>query len=162
MKVSDICTFVIEYLLFNLQQILTNLASADENKLIIFEHLGLIDAVLRVANVDKCKNVREYCSSALMDLSSAPLNQVQMAKSDKLLATIVKLCVIDEVPETRENAVTTLQNLAFAKENRRNLAKFGNSVILEALKKIISSDSNYKARRRAAGEIITLYFWKYS
>lgn len=137
-------------------RVIANLANADENKVIMYEHTGFIGSVLRVANLDLADNAREYASAVLMDLASAPLNQAPMARNDKLLATLVKLCVIDDIPETREYAVTALQNLAFAKENRKRLTTFGAGVVLEALKKTVSSDPNYRARRRAAGALTNL------
>jgi len=79
-----------------------------------------------------------------------------MARNDKLLGTLVKLSVIDDKAETREYAVTALQNLAFSKENRRRLSMYGSGVVLEALKKTVSSDPNDKARRRAAGALTNL------
>uniref|UniRef100_A0A7S4WAT5 Uncharacterized protein n=1 Tax=Ditylum brightwellii TaxID=49249 RepID=A0A7S4WAT5_9STRA len=122
----------------------------------MFEHGGLVESVLKIATLDLSDSAREFASAALMDLASCPYNQVPMARSDKLLGTLVKLAVIDDKAETREFAVTGLQNLAYAKENRKRLATYGSGVVIEALKKTVSSDPCDKARRRAAGALTNL------
>ena len=137
-------------------RVLANLANAEDNKGNMLEHTGLIESVLKIAALDLSEGAREYASQALMDLASTTLNQTIMAKNDRLLGTLVKLSVIDDKAETREYAVTALQNLAFSKENRPRLATYGSGVVLEALKKTVSSDPNDKARRRAAGALTNL------
>jgi hypothetical protein len=79
-----------------------------------------------------------------------------MASIDKLLGTLVKLAIMENIPDTRESAVTTLQNLAFAKPNRVRLVTYGSGVVVEALKKVVGSDKDSKARRRAAGALTNL------
>ena len=137
-------------------RVLANLANSEDNKVTMLEHVGLVESILKIAALDLCEGAREYASAALMDLASAPMNQLPMARNDKLLGTLVKLSVIDDKAETREYAVTALQNLAFSKENRRRLSTYGSGVVLEALKKTVSSDPNDKARRRAAGALTNL------
>ena len=137
-------------------RVLANLANSEDNKGTMLEHTGLVESVMKVAALDLSEGAREYASQALMDLASTPLNQAIMAKNDRLLGTLVKLSVIDDKAETREYAVTALQNLAFSKENRVRLATYGSGVVLEALKKTVSSDPNDKARRRAAGALTNL------
>ena len=137
-------------------RVLANLANPEDNKGAMLEHTGLVESVLKVAALDLSEGAREYASQALMDLASTPLNQAIMAKNDRLLGTLVKLSVIDDKAETREYAVTALQNLAFSKENRTRLVTYGSGVVLEALKKTVSSDPNDKARRRAAGALTNL------
>merc|ERR550539_975294 len=79
-----------------------------------------------------------------------------MANHDKLLGTLVKLAVTDQKEETREYAVTAMQNLAFSKENRERLVTYSDRVVVEALKKALSVDTNEKSRRRAAGALTNL------
>ncbi|KAL7520860.1 hypothetical protein ACHAWX_005560 [Stephanocyclus meneghinianus] len=137
-------------------RILANLANSESNKTVIFGRATLLESVLKVAILDKSDCVREYASAVLMDLASCPANQVAMARIDKVLATFVKLAVVEDKVETREYAVSGLQNLAFEKKNRVQLVSYGNGVVVEALKKTISSDSNEKTRRRSAGALTNL------
>lgn len=137
-------------------RLLANLANSEGNKVTIFERSSLMEATMKVATLDKAESAREYASAVLMDLSSCPANQVAMAKMDKVLATLVKLAVVEDKTETREYAVSGLQNLAFEKKNRVQLVSYGSGVVIEALKKCTSSDTNDKTRRRAAGAITNL------
>lgn len=137
-------------------RILANLANADDNKDILHSHPGLLDCILKIAAIDTTDTAREYSAACLMDIASSPISQVSMAANDKVLAVLVKLSVQDDKEETREYAVTAMQNLAFAKENRIRLATFTQGVVLEALKKALSTDQNDKTRRRAAGAITNL------
>ena len=111
---------------------------------------------MKVATLDKADSAREYASAVLMDLSSCPENQVAMAQMDKVLATLIKLAVVEDKVETREYAVSGLQNLAFRKQNRMQLVSYGSGVVVEALKKCTSSDTNDNTRRRSAGALTNL------
>lgn len=138
-------------------RIMANLANANENKAIMLDHAGLLDSLLRVANLDLSVSAREFAAATLMDLTIVPYNQVLMAENDKLIAVLIKLSLFDdEKEETREFAITALQNLAFAKENRKRLINFGGGMVIEALKKNLKSNPIYKARRRAAGTLTNL------
>ena len=139
-------------------RVLANLANHEDNKSLMFEHAGLMEAVLKIAAIDLSEGAREYASAALMDLASSPFNQIPMARNDRLLGTLVKLSVVDDKNETREYAVSAMQNLAFSEDNRVRLATYGSGVVLEALKKTVSSDPNDKARRRAAGALTNLAY----
>jgi hypothetical protein len=132
-------------------RLLANLANSEGNKVAIFERTGLMEATMQIATLN-----REYASAILMDLSSCPANHVAMARSDKVLATLVKLAVVEDKVETREYAVSGLQNLAFEKDNRTKLVSYGSGVVIEALKKCITSDPNDKTRRRSAGALTNL------
>lgn len=137
-------------------RLLANLANCESNKVIILNHPGLLEALLRVAALDTSEAAREYAGLSLMDLAAEPKNQVKMASIDKLLGTLVKLAVLESIPDTRESAVTALQNLAFCKQNRVRLVTYGSGVVLEALKKVVGSDKDGKARRRSAGALTNL------
>jgi hypothetical protein len=137
-------------------RIVANLVNCEDNKVMLLEHEGFLDSLLRIAHLDLSDSAREYAGVALMDLASAPANQVPMAKNQKLLGTLVKMVLIEKVAATRESAITALQNLAFTKENRARLVTFKQGIVLEALKKALSSDKNDKARRRAAGALTNL------
>ena len=137
-------------------RLLANLANAEGNKVTIFDRPTLMEATMKVATLDKAESAREYAAAVLMDLSSCSSNQVVMARTDKVLATLVKLAVVEDRVETREYAVSGLQNLAFEKRNRMQLVSYGSGVVIEALKKCTSSDTNDKTRRRSAGALTNL------
>lgn len=137
-------------------RIIANLCNAEDNKVRMSKHPGFLDSILKVAATDSSSTAREYAAASLMDLASSSKTQEDMANHDRLLATLVKLVVADETNEAREYAVTAIQNLAFLKTNRVRLVQFSDGVIIEALKKALSSDNNEKSRRRAAGAITNL------
>ena len=137
-------------------RLIANLANCDDNKGLFLRTPGVLESVLRIAALDPTEAAREYSSITLMDLAACKDNQVAMAVNDKLLGTLVKLIVTEVIPETREAAVTAIQNLAYCQENRVRLVTFSSGVVLEALKKNLSSDKNDKSRRRAAGAITNL------
>mmetsp|Transcript_26350 Transcript_26350/g.39500 ORF Transcript_26350/g.39500 Transcript_26350/m.39500 type:complete len:775 (-) Transcript_26350:174-2498(-) len=137
-------------------RVIANLSNSEENKVMMMSHSGLLDAILKIAALDLSDKAREYASASLMDLASSTKTQVPMANHDKLLSTLVKLAVTDEGEETREYAVTAMQNLAFSKENRERLVTYADGVVVEALKKALSVDTNEKSRRRAAGALTNL------
>jgi len=137
-------------------RVIANLSNSGENKIMIIRHPSLLESVLKIAALDLSEGAREYASASLMDLTSSSNTQDAMANNDKLLATLVKLAVTDPKEETREYAVTAMQNLAFSKENRARLVTFSDGVVIEALKKALSTDTNDKSRRRAAGALTNL------
>ena len=137
-------------------RVIANLCNAEENKVMIMSHEGLFGSILKIAALDLSEKAREYASASMMDLASSTETQVSMANHDKLLSTLVKLAVTDDKEETREYAVTAMQNLAFSKENRERLVVFSGGVVVEALKKTLSVDTNEKSRRRAAGALTNL------
>lgn len=137
-------------------RVIANISNAEENKVMMIRYPGLLDSILKIAALDLSESAREYASAALMDLASSSTTQEAMANNDKLLATLVKLAVTDTKEETREYSITAMQNLAFSKENRIRLVTFSDGVVIEALKKALSTDKNDKSRRRAAGALTNL------
>jgi hypothetical protein len=135
-------------------RIAANLINCDDNKAMLLENQGFLDAILRIAHMDQSDLAREYAGVALMDLASAPANQVP--KDEKLLGTLVKMVLVEKVASARESAITAIQNLAFTKENRTRLVRYKEGIVLEALRKALSGDKNDKARRRAAGALTNL------
>ena len=137
-------------------RLITNLVNCEDNKVFFLELDGMLESILRIAALDLLDKPREYASLALMDLAACPSNHEAMARNEKLLAALVKLAVIEKTPEAREGAVSALQNLAFCQANRQRLVSFRTGVVLEALKKVISTDTDAKARRRASGALTNL------
>jgi hypothetical protein len=138
-------------------RIIANLVNAsDDNKRLMLAHEGLLDALLKTAHLDTHDQAREYAGIALMDLANASCNQVAMAKNEKILGTLVKMVLMEEVAGTRESAITALQNLAYKKDIRIELVTFKDGIVLECLKKALSSDTHDKSRRRAGGCLTNL------
>jgi hypothetical protein len=137
-------------------RVLGNFAHSDENKIILYEHPGVLEFLLRVAHTDGLEVARQNAGAALMDLASAPSNQLSMASNDRILGTLVKMILTEQAAQTREYVITALQNLAFCKVNRLRLVEFKSGIVLEALKKAVSSDPDAKSRRRAAGALTNL------
>ena len=135
---------------------LANLANCEENKVLLYEHEGLVPAVVRIAHLDDSELARQHAAAVLMDLASAPQNQVSMASDDRVLGCLVKMTLVEKATSTRESVITALQNLAFCKESRNRLVSFKDGVLLEALRNALASDSDAKARRRAAGALTNL------
>jgi hypothetical protein len=152
-RVVKVCDY--EAKAFRMKTI-SNLANKDENKAYLFNYNGFLETIMRVAVVKTTEKCKEYASITLMDLASCPENQVSMANNDKLLATLVKLAVTESIQETREAAISSLQNLAFCHTTRFRLVTYSDGVILDALRKALSTDLNDKARRRAAGALTNL------
>ena len=137
-------------------KLIANLANCEDNKIYFVEREGLLESILRIAALDLLDKPREYASLALMDLAASPANHERLARNDKLLGTLVKLAVVEKVPETREAAISALQNLAFCQANRMHLVTYSSGVVVEALKKAVSTDPVSKARRRASGALTNL------
>lgn len=138
-------------------RILTGLINSDdETKQMVLEHDGLLNSLLRVAHLDLDDLARGYAAIALMDLAEASCNQESMAKNEKVVGTLCKMIVVETVAGTRESAITALQNLAFSKSNRLLLVSFKDGIVLECLKRALSSDKYDKSRRRAAGALQNL------
>ena len=138
-------------------RVLANLSNVQVNRTTLIEPVGLLESMVKVASLDLSDSAREYATAAPLDVSGTHANQIHMARNEKVLSTLLCLAVTDPRPETREYAVTTLQNLAFPKENRFWLTQFCNGVVLEAVKKLLTSDEqNDKTRKRAAGVLTNL------
>ena len=57
---------------------LVNLACAEENKTLMLNHPGLLEAVVDVANADPSEEAREHGAIVLMNLAYADDNKVRI------------------------------------------------------------------------------------
>jgi hypothetical protein len=137
-------------------RILANLAAGEKNRVLLFEHVGLLHNVLRVANLDSSDLARQHAVTVLQELAACTFLHVSMASNDQLLGTLVKLALKEKSMQTRESATTALQALAHTRENRVRLVEFKDNVVLEALRVAISTDAHDKVRKRAAGALTNL------
>uniref|UniRef100_A0A7S3LEH1 Armadillo repeat-containing protein 8 n=1 Tax=Amphora coffeiformis TaxID=265554 RepID=A0A7S3LEH1_9STRA len=133
-----------------------NLASEERNKVTIYEKEGLVSGILRIAHMDTSDLARQNAALVIQELATCDLLHVPLAKNDQLLGTLVKMALVEKSLQTRESVINSLQTLAFTKKNRLRLCTFKDGVVLEALRKTLSVDSDDKVRRRAAGTLTNL------
>jgi hypothetical protein len=133
-----------------------NLAMEENNKVILFEKEGLVDGLLRIAHMDTFDLARQNSALVIQELAACDALHIPLARNDQLLGTLVKMALVEKSLQTRESVINSIQTLAFTKRNRVRLCSFKDGVVLEALRKTISVDSDDKVRRRAAGALTNL------
>ena len=133
-----------------------NLASEERNKVLLFEKEGLVDGILRIAHMDTFDLARQNAALVIQELATCDVLHLPLAQNDQLLGTLVKMAVMEKSLQTRESVINSLQALAFTKKIRLRLCTFKDGVVMEALRKSISMDSDDKVRRRAAGTLTNL------
>ena len=156
-----------EYRLCRLQ-VLANLSknSNNDRREFLYHLDGFLDSLLRYGNFDPISIVRQTAAWCILELTNAPSNCTDMAQSTKVLGTLVKMILVDDnvtssspsstVASTRESALTALQNISFDRSNRSHIIHFKSGMVLEALKKTLTTDIDAKLRRRAAGAVVNL------
>jgi len=135
--------------------IMVNLACAEENKIMMVDHPGLLDSVINVARNDPSNEAREHSAIIFMNLSYSHQNKELLAEYDQLLSTLTKL-MGDASPYTRKYAASALFALAsvVSKISKSDLsATYCGSEILEALRQVLLHDPSEEARVNAAEAI---------
>ncbi|KAL7515348.1 hypothetical protein ACHAXN_013307 [Cyclotella atomus] len=132
-----------------------NLACAEENKIMLVYHPGLLDAVVNIANHDPIEEAREHAAIVMMNLAYAEENKVHMVNQDNLLDTLVYL-LSDESPFTRRYASAALFTLACTYANTAVMARHCDGGILEALRKVLLNDPVDEARINAAEALFNM------
>ena len=169
MKVNEVAATKAnpEYRLCRLY-ILANLAKNSNNERLefLYHFDGFLESLLRYGNFDPFTMVRQAAAWCILELTNAPGNCSAMAQNPTVLGTLVKLILVDDtmlpsspsstVSTTRESALTALQNISFDRSNRSHVIHFKSGMVLEALKKTLTTDIDAKSRRRAAGAIVNL------
>ena len=150
--------------------VLANLTknSNNERREFLYGLDGFLDSLLRYGNFDPICSIRQAAAWCILELTNSSSNCSAMAQNTKVLGTLIKMVLVDEsiaattslpsstVASTRESALTALQNISFDRSNRPHVIQFKSGMVLEALKKTLTSDIDAKARRRAAGTIVNL------
>lgn len=148
--------------------VLANLAknSDNESRDFLYRFDGFLDSLLRYGNFDPSSIVRQAAAWCVLELTNAPSICSAMSKNSKVLGTLVKMILVDDkvtpsspsttVASTRESALTALQNISFDRTNRSHIIHFKSGMVLEALKKTLTTDIDAKSRRRAAGAVVNL------
>ncbi|EJK56754.1 hypothetical protein THAOC_23295, partial [Thalassiosira oceanica] len=135
--------------------VVVNLACAEENKIMLVYHPGLLDAVINIANHDPIDECREHAAIVLMNLAYAEENKVHMVNQDQLLDTLVHL-LSDVSPFTRRYASAALFTLACTYANTAVMARHCDGGILEALRKVLLNDPIDEARVNAAEALFNM------
>jgi hypothetical protein len=151
--------------------------STNEQREILYQYDGVLDTLLRFCNFDLMYTIRQLAIWCIVELTNTPNICLAMAKNSNVLGTLIRLILIEEksnlAPQSlspltvstnttnttvsaRESALTALQNIAFDRSNRLHMIQFKNGLVLEALKKSLTSDDDSKSRRRAAGTVVNL------
>ncbi|KAL9181106.1 hypothetical protein ACHAXT_009911 [Thalassiosira profunda] len=135
--------------------VVVNLACAEENKIIMVYHPGLLDAVINIANNDPIDEARELAAIVLMNLAYSEEVKVHMVNQRHLLDTLVNL-LSDASPFTRRYASAALFTLACTYANTAVMARHCDGGILEALRKVLLNDPIDEARVNAAEALFNL------
>jgi len=135
--------------------VVVNLACAEENKIMLVYHPGLLDAVINIANHDPIDEAREHAAIVLMNLAYAEENKVHMVNQENLLNTLVHL-LSDVSPFTRRYASAALFTLACTYANTAVMARHCDGGILEALRKVLLNDPIDEARVNAAEALFNM------
>mmetsp|Transcript_21992 Transcript_21992/g.47793 ORF Transcript_21992/g.47793 Transcript_21992/m.47793 type:complete len:1334 (-) Transcript_21992:75-4076(-) len=135
--------------------VVVNLACAEENKIMLVYHPGLLDAIIKIANHDPIDEAREHAAIVLMNLAYAEENKVHMVNQDHLLDTLVHL-LSDVSPFTRRYASAALFTLACTYANTAVMARHCDGGILEALRRVLLNDAIDEARVNAAEALFNM------
>ena len=128
---------------------LVNLACAEENKTLMLNHPGLLDAVIDVANSDPSEEAREHGAIVLMNLAYADDNKIAMGHNEDVLSTLGDLAG-DKSPFTRKYSTAALFTLACIPQNASHLACHREGYVLSALSRLLLEDPIEEARINAA------------
>lgn len=137
----------------------------DGTKVKIFNHPGLIDIIVKTtlitdfdseedstniaspdSNYTKCI---EYSSAIIWNLAITNELKVPLATSLNVLDAVLRLTA-NSCTKAKKNAVSALGNLASEEKNKLYLVNYQNGIIINTLMKIVASDTDCGARRRAA------------
>jgi len=135
--------------------VIVNLACAEENKIMLVYHPGLLDVVVNIANFDPLDEAREHAAIVIMNLAYAEENKVHMVNQDHLLDTLIHL-LFDVSPFTRRYASAALFTLACTYANTAVMSRHCDGGILEALRKVLLNDPIDEARVNAAEALFNM------
>jgi len=135
--------------------IIVNLACAEENKLMLANHQGLLEEINHMASTDPDAQAREHAATVIMNLAYNEQTKIEMANNEALLDTLV-LLMGDVSPQTRKNASAALFTLACVASNTKNLALHRGGSIVESLRIIMLQDTLDEARDNAAEALFNL------
>lgn len=124
---------------FNAIATLTNLAAAEENRMLMLNEPGLIENIARVVHHERSDMARQCSALAIMNLSNGDREHVPELGGNGLLLDTLIILMKDDSLEARRNAAIALFNVACADENTLKLVKHKYGKILEVLKDNITA-----------------------
>mmetsp|Transcript_48006 Transcript_48006/g.71148 ORF Transcript_48006/g.71148 Transcript_48006/m.71148 type:complete len:550 (-) Transcript_48006:317-1966(-) len=134
--------------------VLTNMAQAEENRVVMASEPGLINAIAKMCRPEESEMARQCSGLALMHLSYGNKEHVPLVDNEILLDALIDL-MRDQNPEARKNACVALYNMACADENTPILAKHRKGMVIEALVLSLSNQTDEDNSRIISSE--TLY-----
>jgi len=135
--------------------VMVNLACAEENKIMMADHPGLLETLINVARNDPSDEAREHSAIVIMNLAYSTQNKEMMAEYDQLLSTLTML-MSDNSPYTRKYAASALFALASAVSKTALLTTYCGKEILEALRQVLLHDPSEEARVNAAEALVNM------
>lgn len=122
---------------------------AENDRLKILHHPGLMDALIRLCTVHGDEMGKEFASAVIRNLAMAPNTKIPMVEHSCLLDVLVEL-TDDPDLKTRRNAISAIGSLAIADENSLAFVTHGEGIILQIMQKLVEEEEDSIIRRRAA------------
>ncbi len=122
---------------------------AEDDRLTIMHHPGLIDALIRTCTDRGDDTGREFASAVIRNLAMAPDTKVEMVEISGILDVLVQL-MDDQNLKTRRNAVSAIGSLAIADENSMIFVTHGEGVVLQTMQRLVEEEEDSVIRRQAA------------
>ncbi len=124
---------------------------AEDYRLQILHHPGLIDSLIRTCTVHGDEMGKEFASAVIRNLAMAGNTKIPMVEHSCLLDVLVEL-TDDPDLKTRRNAISAIGSLAIADENSVAFVTHGEGIILQIMRRLVlqSEEPDAIIRRRAA------------
>mmetsp|Transcript_28408 Transcript_28408/g.43506 ORF Transcript_28408/g.43506 Transcript_28408/m.43506 type:complete len:594 (+) Transcript_28408:178-1959(+) len=122
---------------------------AEDHRLKILHHPGLIDALIRTCTVHGDEMGKEFASAVIRNLAMAQNTKIPMVEHSCLLDVLVEL-TDDPDLKTRRNAISAIGSLAIADENSIAFVTHGEGIILQIMRRLVEEEEDAIIRRRAA------------
>jgi len=122
---------------------------AEDDRLKILHHPGLMDALIRLCTVHGDEMGKEFASAIIRNLAMSPNTKVPMVEHSCLLDVLVEL-TDDPDLKTRRNAISAIGSLAIADENSIAFVTHGEGIILQIMQRLVLEEEDSIIRRRAA------------
>jgi hypothetical protein len=122
---------------------------AEDFRLGVMHHPGLLDALIRTCTDRGDDTGREFASAVIRNIAMAPDTKIPMVEHSCLLDVLVGL-MDDQNLKTRRNAVSAIGSLAIADENSMIFVTHGEGIILKMMQRLVEEEDDSVIRRRAA------------
>jgi hypothetical protein len=109
---------------------------AEDFRLVMLQHPGSLDALIRVCSGNGDDTGREFASAVVQNLAMAPDTNVPMVEHSCLLYTLVNFTE-DVNSKTKRNALSAIGSFAIEGENIMIFVTRGDSIILQIMKRLL-------------------------